>query len=70
MSSAAIVFVQAIHKHSQKCFAQKVGHLGSLGPIQPLFCSSCVALQHEPGMIFFHRAVTELCDLQKSEISV
>ena len=47
MSSAVIVFVQAICKCSQKCLAQKVQHLGLLGPIpmiQPPFCSSCVSL--------------------------
>ena len=57
------VFVHAIRKLSKKCLAQKVGHLGSLGPIptiQPPFCSSCAVLQHEPGMKFFHRAVPEL----------
>ena len=73
MSSAAIVFVQAIRKLSQKYLAQKVGHLGSLGLISMIqlpFCSSCVALQYEPEMKFFHWVVPELCDLQKSEIPV
>ena len=63
MSSTVNVFVHAIRKRSKKCLAPKVGHLGSLGPIpiiQPLFCSSCVALQYEPGMNFFHRVVPEL----------
>ena len=57
MSSKAIVFVQAIRKHSQKCLVQNVGHLGSLElipMIQPQFCSSCVALQYEPKTKFFH----------------
>ena len=73
MSSAVNVFVHAIRKRSQKCLAQNVGNVGSLGPIpmiQPPFCSYCVALQYEPGTKFFHRAVPELHGLQKSEISV
>ena len=47
----------------KKCLAQKVPRFGSLRPIpiiQPLFNSSCVALQYEPGTTFFHRAVPEL----------
>ena len=63
MSSAVNVFVHAIHKRPQKCLAQKVGNFGSLRPvpmIQQPFCSSCVALQYEPGTKFFHRAVPEL----------
>ena len=62
-SSAVNVFVHAIRKRSKKCLAQKVGHLDLLGPIpmiQPPFCSSCVALQYEPGMKFFHRMVPVL----------
>ena len=54
MSSAVNVFVHAMLFTSthKKCLVQKVGHLGLLGPIpmiQPPFCSSCVALQYEPG---------------------
>ena len=52
MSSAVNVFVHAVHKR-----LQKVGYLGSLGPIpmiQPPFCSSCVALQYGPGTKFFY----------------
>ena len=73
MSSAVNVFVHAIRKRSKKCLAQKVGNLGSLGPIpmiQPPFNSTCVALQYEPGTKFFHRAVPELHGHKKSEISV
>ena len=33
MSSAVDPFVHALHKHSQKCPAQKVGHPGLLHPI-------------------------------------
>ena len=56
----------------KKCLAQKVGHLGSLGPIpiiQPPFCSSCVALHYETGMKFFHWPVPELCDINNQKIS-
>ena len=73
MSSAVNVFVHALCKRLQKCLAQEVGNFGSLGPIpmiQQPFCSSCVALQYEPGTKFFHRAVPELHGIQKSEISV
>ena len=73
MSSAVNGFVHAIRKRSKKCLAQKVGHLGSLGPIpmiQPPFNSSCVALHYEPGTKFFHRAVPEIRDIQNQEISV
>ena len=45
MSSTASASVHAICKRSQKCLAQKVGHLGSLGwipMIQVPFNSSCV----------------------------
>ena len=51
----------------EKCLTQKVGTFGSLGlisMIQPPFCSSCVALQYEPRIKFFHRAVPELQDIQ------
>ena len=67
MSSATNVFVHAVRKHSQK-----VGHLGLLGlipMIQPPFCSSCVALQYEPGMKYFHQTVPELCDIKNQKIS-
>ena len=63
MSSAVNVFVHAIRKRLKKCLAQKVGHLGSLGPIpmiQTPLDSSRVALQYQPGTKFFHRAVPEL----------
>ena len=63
MSSTASASVHAICKRSQKCLAQKVGHLGSLGwipMIQVPFNSSCVALQYETGTKFFHRAIPEL----------
>ena len=63
MSSAVNVFVHAIRKRSKKCLAQKVVRFGSPGWIpmfQGPFCSSCVALQYEPGTKFFHRAVPEL----------
>ena len=69
MSSAVTVFVHAIRKHSKKCLAQKMGNLGSLGPIpmiQPPFNSTSVALQYEPGTKFFHRAVPELHALKYS----
>ena len=76
MSSAVNIFLHATRKCSQKCqkcLVQKVGHLGLFRPIpmiQPPFCSSCAALQYEPGTKFFHQAVPELYDLQKSEILV
>ena len=61
MSSAATCMPSAsAHK---KCLAQKVARFGSLGPIptfQAPFNSSCVALQYEPGMKFFHPAVPEI----------
>ena len=63
MGSAVNVFVHAIRKRSKKCLAQKVVRFGSPGwipMIQAPFCSSCVALQYEPGTKFFHRAVPEL----------
>ena len=52
MNSTVNIFVHAIHKHSKKCLAQKVGnlHVGSLEPIlmiQPPFNSSCVDLPHQ-----------------------
>ena len=57
MSSTVAVFVHAIRKRSQKYLAQKVARFGSLGPI-PMFkyalCSSCPALQYEPGTKFYH----------------
>ena len=49
MSSAAIAFVHAVCKHSQKCLMQKVIRYGTLGwipMIQVPFNSSCVALQY------------------------
>ena len=55
MSSAAIAFVHAVCKRSQKCLAQKVVRFGSLGwipMIQVPFNSSCVALQYETGTKF------------------
>ena len=70
MSSAAIAFVHAVCKRSQKCLAQKVVRFGSLGwipMIQVPFNSSCVALQYETGTKFFHRAVPELHGIKKSE---
>ena len=60
MSSTVNVFVHALRKRLQKCLAQKVGNFGSLRPIpmiQQPFCSSYVALQYEPGIKFFYRAV-------------
>ena len=42
---------------------QKVAGFGWLGPIpmfKHAFCSSCPALQYDPGMKFFHRVVPEL----------
>ena len=61
MSSAVNVFVHAIHTRSKECLAQKVGHLGSLGPILMIQLDSFwVALQYEPGTKFFHQAVPEL----------
>ena len=65
MSTAVNGFVHAVRKRSQK-----VGHLGSFGlipMIQPPFCSSCVALQYETGMKFFHRVVPELCDIKNQK---
>ena len=53
MSSVAIGFVHAIRKCSKKFLAQKVVRFGSPGRIpmiQPLFCTSYVALQYETGM--------------------
>ena len=50
VSSVARTSVHAICKRSQKCIAQKVGQLGSLGwipMIQVPFNSSCIALQYE-----------------------
>ena len=53
MSSAAIAFVHAVCKSSQKCLVQKVvvrfGSLGWIPMIQEPFNSSCVALQYETG---------------------
>ena len=52
---------------------QKVGTFGSLGPIsmiQPPFCSSCVALQYEPRIKFFHQAVPKLQDIRYWENSM
>ena len=69
MSSVASASVHAICKRSQKCLAQKVGYLGSLGwipMIQVLFNSSCIALQYETGMKFFHRAVPGLHAIKNS----
>ena len=69
MSSAAIAFVHAVCKRSQKCLAQKVVRFGSLGwipIIQVPFDSSCVALQYETGTKIFHRAVPELHALKNS----
>ena len=65
-SSVVNIFVHAICKHSKKYFVQKVAHFGSLGPIpviQPPFNSSCVALQYEPGIKFFHRMIISLLTL-------
>ena len=45
----------------KKCPVQKVGHLGSLGPIpmiQPPVCSSCVALQYETEIERFRNYAT------------
>ena len=73
MSSAAIAFVHAVCKRSQKCLAQKVVRFGSLGwipMIQVPFNSSCVALQYETGTKFFHRAVPELHGIKNQKISV
>ena len=73
MSSVASAFVHATRKRSQKCLAQKVGHLGSLGwipMIQVPFNSSCVALQYETGTKFFHQAVPELHGIKNQKISV
>ena len=72
MISAVNVFVHALCKRSQKVPRAKVGHLGLLGPIpmiQPLFYSSCVALQYEPGTKFFHQAVPKLCDIKNQKIT-
>ena len=69
MSSAAMAFVHAVCKRSQKCLAQKVIRFGSLGwipMIQVPFNCSCVALQYETGMKFFHRAVPELHAVKNS----
>ena len=57
MSSAVNVFVHAIRKRSQEMSCVKVVRFGLLRPIpmiQPLFCSSCVALQYDTGTMFFH----------------
>ena len=72
MSSAVSGFVPAVRKCSKKCLAQKEVRFGSLPPIpmiQAPFCSSCVALQYEPGMKFFHRAIPEIHGIQKSRKS-
>ena len=56
----------------KKCLMQKVEHLGSLGlspMIHPPFCSSCVALQYEPGTKVFHPAVPEVCYIKNQKIS-
>ena len=69
MSSTASASVHAICKRSQKCLAQKVGHLGSLGwipMIQVPINSPCVALQYETGTKFFHRAIPELHAIKNS----
>ena len=69
MSSAAIAFVHAVCKRSQKCLAQKVARFGSLGwipMIQVPFNSSCVALQYETGTTFFYLAVLELHAVKNS----
>ena len=71
MSSVVNVFVHAIHRRSKKFLAQKVGHLGSLGPIpmiQPPLDSSWVALQFEPGTKFFHQAVPEMHNIKNHKI--
>ena len=73
MSSAAIAFVHAVCKRSQKCLAQKVVRFGSLGwipMIQVPFHSSCVALQYKTKTKFFHRAVPELHGIKNRKISV
>ena len=57
MSSAVNVFVHAIRKRLKNSLAQRVGNLGSFGPIpitQPPFNSYCVALQYEPETKNFH----------------
>ena len=67
MSSVMCAFVLVVRKRSQKVPRVKSGALGSLGPIpmiQPPFCSSCIALQYEPGTKFFHRAVPEIHDIK------
>ena len=69
MSSVVIAFVHAVCKRSQKRLAQKVVRFSSLGwilMIQVPFNSSCVALQYETGMKFFHRAVPELHTVKNS----
>ena len=73
MSSAAIAFVHAVCKRSQKCLAQKVVCFGSLGwipMIQVPFNSSCVALQYKTGTKFFNGAVPELYGIKNQKISV
>jgi hypothetical protein len=65
MSSVVGASVHANHKR-----LQKVGHLGSLGPIpmfQAPFNSSCAALLYENGMKFFHQAVPEIHAIDISE---
>ena len=73
MSSAVNVFVHAIRMRSKKYLTQKVAHFGSprwIPMIQVPFSSSCVALQYETGMKFFHRAIPELHSIKNQENSV
>ena len=69
MSYTSSTFVHDTCKRSQKCLAQKMEHLGSLGWIPMIlepFISSCVALQYETGTKFFHLAVPELHAVENS----
>ena len=73
MSSAASASVQATPKCSQKAPRAKSGafrFLGWIPMIQIPFNSSCVALQHETGMKFFHRAVREVHGIENNKFLV
>ena len=64
MNSAASVFVDATCKRSQKCLAQKVGHLGSPGWFK--HHSIALVLLYKTGTKFFHWAVPELHTVKNS----
>ena len=66
MSSAAFGFVHAVCKRTQKCLAQKVGHLCLLRPIPMIRLSARVAPQYEPGL---HEVIGAKLSIQNIHVS-